>query len=264
MTPSQRQRRKYIKAEVKKAKSSFYHTLWFLGPRKKAAILSVYAIAHHLDEIADSNQPRDNRILELKEWRTEIAAAFEKSAKHPLTLGLQDTLQYFDLPRHEFEFLIEGLIEDVRAPMIAPNYINLKRYCRKVAGSIGNICLHIFGATDPEDFAFAAVMSEALQLTNILRDVREDALLGRCYIPREILDHVGITEEDVLTIARNPNLLFALSRLSIETKFKFDEAHRLMRGANWFRMIPAWMMMEKYEDVLNNLERKKFNLPFIL
>ena len=141
---------------------------------------AIYAFAREVDDIADEGGTYEQRMLGLKAWRGEIDRVFDGTPETPVGVALVPAVRRFDLDREEFIMLIEGMEMDVEGPLVAPSHDRLMAYCRRVAGAVGLLSMPVFGAGRGEiEDRFALALANALQLTNILRDVDEDAEMGR-------------------------------------------------------------------------------------
>jgi phytoene synthase len=172
---------------TRKRAANFYYGIRLLPGPKRHAMSAVYAFARRVDDIGDGEEPAARKLLLLEEMRTEL----ETHAGSEMRLALHDAELRFDLPRSSLEALIDGVEMDVRGEEYR-TFDELVVYCRRVAGSIGRLCLAIFGSSDPAAAApLADDLGVAMQLTNILRDVREDLDRGRVYLPSEDLHRFG-------------------------------------------------------------------------
>lgn len=248
---------------TKQANSSFFKPMWMLPRRKQKAMFTLYAVARTLDDIADDYLPTQTKIAKLESWQQEIELAYAGAAQTVLGSELQDVIKAFNLPKTEFALLLQGLMRDATDPPITPTVDQLKHYCRCVAGSVGVLSLSIFGATSRQDKEFALNLAEALQLTNILRDVKQDAQHERCYLPKEYLHKYGIYYDRPKLIAKHKALPFLLRDMALENLNKYQVSKTLYRQANWLKLWPAWLMLKTYEKKLEALIKNNFNLPFI-
>ena len=180
-----------MRAVVIGSGTSFYWGMRLLPAAKRNAMYAIYAFCREVDDIADGDAPVAAKLDELAGWRREIDALFEGCPSRPTTLALLDPVARFDLPRSEFHTMIDGMEMDAKDSMRAPPMSELTRYCRCVAGAVGLLSIRVFGAHGDEVRRGALALGEAMQLTNILRDLSEDATRGRLYLPRELLEQQG-------------------------------------------------------------------------
>jgi len=183
----------HVRTVVAGSGTSFYWGMRLLPPPKREAMFAIYAFCREVDDIADSDAPPDTKQGLLAGWRAEIEALYAGRPSRPTSLALAVPIERFDLPRAEFDAMIDGMEMDATAALRAPPMAQLERYCRCVAGAVGVLSVHVFGARAPDRVAGAVALGEALQLTNILRDVAEDALRGRVYLPEEDLKRFGVS-----------------------------------------------------------------------
>src|ERR1700732_499000 len=179
---------------------------------QREAMFEIYAFCRQVDDIADSSEPRAVRREELNRWRADINELY---AGNPTsrTAGLVGPLRDFGLQREDFHSIIDGMEMDVVSDIRAPDEATLEEYCDKVASAVGRLSVRIFGMQEQDGLALAHHLGRALQLTNILRDLDEDAAIGRLYLPREALAHAGIHSNDPMTALRSPTLGQACAEL---------------------------------------------------
>lgn len=248
-----------IKGIVCRSKSSFYWAMRLLPRPQREAMFALYAYCRELDDIADEGGV--DKLERLAAWRDEIAALYAGQPRHVISRALAGPIDRFGLDRTEFEELIAGMEMDVRGEMIAPDWPGLRLYCRRVAGAVGMLAVHIFGCRDAPARRFAESLGEALQLTNILRDLAEDARLGRLYLPREALDQAGIPVRDPHAVLAHPALPAACGAIASRAEEKFAEAEGLLRQCNRSRLRPALIMMGTYRRLLARLCRGGWTHP---
>ena len=200
-----------IQKMVKKSGTSFFWGMRLLPSAKRNAMYTIYAFFRHIDDIVDGDAPVQEKIDLLDAWRQEIDNIYDK--KVPTTdIGrkIYKNCMRFKLPKEEFIRMIDSISMDLPHPIQAPSIQKLYEYCRGVAGVPGSLSLRIFGCSDEkiiEDLSFS--LGTALQITNILRDVKEDAMSQRLYIPKEFLEKAGIQTTDPLSVIVNKNLALA-------------------------------------------------------
>ncbi|MDW3096837.1 MAG: presqualene diphosphate synthase HpnD [Alphaproteobacteria bacterium] len=244
---------------VKRSGTSFAAGMRILSRERREAMYAIYAFAREVDDVADEGGSYDERMVGLAAWRDEIARCYESTPQTPVGVALVPAIRRFDLDRHEFEMLIEGMVMDVEGPLVAPSHDRLMAYCRRVAGAVGLLSMPVFGAGrgDVED-RFAIALANALQLTNILRDVEEDAEMGRVYLPSELLDECGISTRDPHEIAGHEAVQDVARRLGREARGWFGETQALLTHLNWREVRPALLMMGVYERYLRVMEERDF------
>src|SRR6516164_7659628 len=185
-----------IRHRVEAAGTSFYWAMRLLPKHRRNGMYAVYAFCREVDDIADGERLLDHKIAALAAWREEIDALYAGHPHHLVAHALRQPIVRYDLRQRDFLSIIDGMKMDARANIRAPDLAMLDLYCARVASSVGHLSVHVFG--DPSDAAHTVAdsLGRALQLTNILRDLDEDAGRGRLYLPREILDRHGIREAD--------------------------------------------------------------------
>ncbi len=245
----------YAKLITARSGTSFGAGMAILPKRRRAAMHALYAYCRIIDDIADGPFPIDDKHATLDAWRNEIDNIFASAPQSAVGEALRQPVVAYDLPKSEFHLLIEGMAMDGGAPIIAPSRETLSAYTRRVAGAVGILSMRIFGAWRGDvSEKFALSLADALQLTNILRDIEEDAAMGRLYLPLELLAAHGIPAESPLTVIDHPNLPALCRDLGAEARACFDNARRHAKRHKRIALVPALMMMGAYEDYLNHLE----------
>ncbi|MEM0908635.1 MAG: squalene/phytoene synthase family protein [Pseudomonadota bacterium] len=241
------------------AKSSFAFGLKTLPRRRREAMVAIYAFARTIDDIADSDAPRADKLAALEAWRTEISRVYRNGAKSPVGRALERSVPRFELPQREFELMIDGMAMDVEAPIISPCLKDLAAYTRRVAGTVGQLSVRCFGAPPSEARdAFALCLADALQLTNILRDVDEDAARGRIYLPAELLEKHSVPA-DCATIADHPRRAEVCASLGAIARAQFAAARAALGALHHGTVRPALIFMGVYEGYLDRIEAAGWN-----
>ncbi len=245
--------RAHVQAVVAASGTSFYWSMRLLPRAKRDAMYAIYAFCREVDDIADGALPAPVKLAQLAAWRTEVEALFAGRASWPTTRALALPVGRFDLPKAEFDAMIDGMEMDAGERMQAPPLAELERYCRCVAGAVGLLSVRVFGAlgAGPEQGALA--LGEALQLTNILRDLTEDAARGRLYLPRELLEQQGIAERDPERVLGHRALPAVCAALAERARQRFEEADRRFAGSDRRQLRPALVMMQVYRRTLERL-----------
>ncbi|HEX6979394.1 MAG TPA: squalene/phytoene synthase family protein [Alphaproteobacteria bacterium] len=245
-----------IAAQVRRARSNFYVAMRLMPRERRTAMFAVYALARTLDDITDAPGDADGKRQALASWRAEIDAIYAGSSSTAIGRALVPVVARFDLPRAEFLELLYGLEMDLAPSMRAPGISTLALYCRRVAGSIGLITLRIFEADDPPARAFALALGHAMQLTNILRDIAEDAGRDRLYLPREILDGAGIAERQPARVLEHPAFPKARAAFCAHVRRAFDAAETSLAACpNRRGLWPGLVMMAVYRRLFDQLDR---------
>jgi squalene synthase HpnD len=175
--------------------SSFYAAMRILPRRQREAMFQIYSFCRQVDDIADSNGPRPERLAALQQWRDDIDALYRGGPPARLR-DYAASVRRFGLRREDFLAIVDGMEMDVPQDIRAPDLATLDLYCDRVASAVGRLSVRVFGLAQDDGILLAHHLGRALQLTNILRDIDEDAGIGRLYLPSEILLHAGITSTD--------------------------------------------------------------------
>src|SRR4051794_27039478 len=185
--------------------SSFYAAMRILPRAQRDAMFQIYSFCRHVDDIADSDGPRPERLAALQQWRDDIDALYE--GRPPARVqDYAESIRRFGLRREDFLAIIDGMEMDVPQDIRAPDLATLDLYCDRVASAVGRLSVRVFGLPEADGVLLAHHLGRALQLTNILRDIDEDATLGRLYLPQEELLGAGITSTDPRVVVCDPAL----------------------------------------------------------
>lgn len=241
---------------VRNASTSFYWAMRLLPREKREAIFAVYAFCRDVDDIADDDDvPMSRKRSGLDAWRRDIAALFTGGTpSHPLAGALAGPVHTFGLRREDFEAVIDGMEMDAGTPLMAPDAATLDLYCDRVACAVGRLCVHIFGEPNERGYEVAAALGRALQLTNVLRDVHEDAERDRLYLPREIIVRHGIDPVSVNTVLAHPAYPAVWRDLAAQAKAAFDWSQRALAACDRSKIRPARIMMEVYRLGLKRMQ----------
>jgi len=254
--------RRTIRRRVEAAGTSFYWAMRLLPEARRNAMYAIYAFCREVDDIADDDdRPAGQKLAALAQWRAEIEALFDGEPRHLLARALLEPVRRYALRRRDFHAVIDGMEMDAREAIRAPGLAVLDLYCGRVAGAVGHLSVHIFG--DPSEAAHevAESLGRALQLTNILRDLDEDARRGRLYLPREILDRHGIGSSDPLQVLPHPALPAACRELAMLAEDHFGASRRAMARCRRRAMRPAALMGAVYRATLAELVRRGWRDP---
>ena len=240
--------------------SSFYAAMRVLPPRQRNAMFAIYGFCRAVDDIADKPGDRDMKLAALSRWRSHIESLFNGTNAAPVA-ALVEPVRRFDLQRDDFLSIIDGMEMDVVADIDAPDIAALDLYCDRVACAVGRLCVRVFGMREPAGTRLAHHLGRALQLTNILRDLDEDAELGRLYLPCEMLDAAGITVTDPMAVLRDARLHEACTEVAGIARAHFTQAIQLMSDEP-LRIVRAPMLMAKvYQHILEQLITRGWTAP---
>lgn len=244
-------------AIVRDAGSSFYRGMRVLPPDRRYAMYAVYGFCRMVDDIADDDAPYRDKIPRLDDWRARIDGLYEGRSDGPLTRVLAAAVPRFALRREDFLAVVEGMEMDAKAPIIAPDLVTLDLYCDCVAAAVGRLSVRVFGDASPAADRVAHGLGRALQLTNILRDIREDAERGRLYLPGEWLAEAAVPA-DPRTAPDAPGLPSVCQRVAGLAHEHFQAARAAMDACDRRAMKPARLMGATYAALLRRLEVEGF------
>jgi phytoene synthase len=247
-----------IQAIVEKSRTSFYWAMRVLPRRKRDAMFAVYAYCREVDDIADGDQPVEQKLAALHEWRAEIDHLYKGRPRHPIAVALRGPVHDFKLRRADFEAVLAGVGMDAEGPIVAPKQAVLELYCARVAGAVGRLSLRIFGAPEDCQPALAQSLGEAVQLTNVLRDIAEDAEVGRLYLPRELLDKHGVPADSPAAALHHPNLARVCDELAAVAVKRFHESATLIAAQSSRELRAARVIMMIYRRLLERLMARGF------
>jgi len=240
--------------------SSFYAAMRILPPAQREAMFQIYSFCRQVDDIADSDGPREQRLSELQQWRNDIDALYRGQPPARLK-DYVASVKTFGLKREDFIAIIDGMEMDVPADIRAPDMATLDLYCDRVASAVGRLSVRVFGMGEEDGIQLAYHLGRALQLTNILRDIDEDAGLGRLYLPREGLYHAGITGDDPNKVVADKALPKVCAPLVQRAAMHFAQADEIM-DRNPRRVVRAPRIMSKYyRAILDLLTARGFAAP---
>jgi squalene synthase HpnD len=253
--------RETIRHRVEAAGTSFYWAMRLLPRDRRNGMYAIYAFCREVDDIADGERPVEHKLAALAGWREEIEALYDGRPRHLLARALSGPVRRYELRREDFIAILAGMEMDARGDIRAPDMATLDLYCARVASAVGHLSVHIFGDSSDAAHAVAESLGRALQLTNILRDLAEDAARQRLYLPREILDRHGIRGDEPATALRHPALPAACRDVAAIAETHFREAARAMEQCSHRAMRPAAVMAALYRATLSALQRSGWRNP---
>jgi squalene synthase HpnD len=247
-----------VTALVRQSGTSFYHGMKILPAARRDAMYGIYGFCRLVDDIADDDDvPLPEKRRKLEAWRQRIALLYAGHADDAVTRVLLAAVRAYKLREADFIAIIDGMEMDGEA-IVAPPMPVLDLYCDRVASAVGRLSVKIFGddSAQAEDVAYA--LGRALQLTNILRDVKEDAARGRLYLPHEFLEAAAVPMTPAAALS-SPRLPVVCARLAALAEKYFEEALAAMTLCNKRAMRPARLMAASYRPLLGILRRQKFD-----
>lgn len=231
--------------------SSFYAAMRMLPQEQREAMFQIYSFCRQVDDIADSDGPRDERLAALQQWREDIDALYQGRPPGRLRDYVASVKQ-FGFQREDFLAIVDGMEMDVPQDIRAPDLATLDLYCDRVASAVGRLSVRVFGMPSEDGVQLAHHLGRALQLTNILRDIDEDAAIGRLYLPKEGLAQAGITSTDPLVVAADPALPKVCAPLVERARDHFTKSDEIM-ARNSRRAVRAPRIMSRYYGAILQL-----------
>ena len=254
MTPQQ-----YCRDKAAKSGSSFYYSFLFLPAPKRDAIMALYAFCREVDDAVDEISDPLVAAQTLAWWREEVSRTFSGQATHPVGKALADTLQDFELHEEYFHEIIDGMEMDLTEHRY-PAYKNLALYCHRVASVVGLLSAQIFGFSDRQTLKFAEKLGLAFQLTNIIRDVREDAERGRIYLPQDEMQQFNVSEQSILALQQSNELTQLLQFQAKRAEQFYQQAMELLPEQDRYQQSTALIMAEIYRETLQEIARENFQV----
>jgi phytoene synthase len=243
----------YCQGKAAQSGSSFYYSFLFLPPKKRRAITALYAFCREVDDVVDECSDADLARTKLAWWRSEITDLFHGQPQHPVTQALAPAVRSFNLPEKRFKEIIDGMEMDLGRVRYA-KFDELKLYCHRVAGVVGLMAAEIFGRTQPATLEYAENLGTAFQLTNIIRDVGEDARRDRIYFPLDELSRFNVDPEDILN-ARSSTEFRALLKFQIARAHDFyTHAFDALPATDRRAQRPGLVMAGIYQALLRKIE----------
>jgi len=246
-------------AITRSSNTSFYYSFSLLPRQKREAIHAVYAFCRFTDDIVDEELDQRRKVVLLRRWRRELGHALNGTSSYPILNQLSSTARRFNIPVDHFYALIRGMEMDLTRNRYE-TFEDLREYCCLVASSVGLMCRQIFGFRNESTREYAVNLGIALQLTNILRDVKEDARKGRIYIPQEDLRRFGYTEEDLFASRYTPEFV-NLMRFECDRACRyFDLARAALGNEDKRSFFAARIMWSIYAHILQSIIRSNYNV----
>jgi phytoene synthase len=243
----------YCQQKAAASGSSFYYSFLFLPPERRQAIMALYAFCREVDDVVDECHDLSLAQTKLDWWRGEIGRVFGGEPTHPVGLALKDVLPRHDLPQEQFLEIIDGMQMDLQQTRYL-DFAALRLYCYRVAGVVGLMAAEIFGYRDRATLKYAHDLGLAFQLTNIIRDVGEDARRGRIYLPIDDLQRFGVSAKDILD-ARSSEAFKSLMEFQTERAEAFyNQAFAHLPACDRKTQRPGLVMAAIYRTLLREIQ----------
>jgi len=252
MTPAQ-----YVEQKAAASGSSFYYAFLFLPAPRRAAITAFYAFCREVDDVVDDAVDLGVAATKLAWWSTEVAQAYAGRPSHPVMQALMPHTSVYGIAQDHLQSVIEGCQMDLEQTRYL-DYPNLQRYCHLVAGVVGEVAAAIFGQTQAQTTTYAHTLGQALQLTNIIRDVGEDAQRGRIYLPVNELQRFDVKAHEILKRVPSERFQALMAFQAQRAHALYDEAFALLPGADHRSQKPGLMMASIYRSLLREIEAQGF------
>ena len=249
----------YVQQKAAASGSSFYYAFLFLPVPKRAAITAFYAFCREVDDVVDEATDPSVAASKLAWWQLEVARAFSGQPSHPVMKALMPLAPDYQIEARHLQAVIDGCQMDLSQTRYL-DYPGLQRYCHLVAGVVGEVAARIFGQTQPQTTAYAHTLGQALQLTNIIRDVGEDAMRGRIYLPVNELQQFGVTAQDILNRHYSERFTALMQFQAQRAQGLYDQALALLPAADRRAQKPGLMMASIYRALLGEIERDQFQV----
>ena len=254
MTPEE-----YCAQKAAQSGSSFYYSFRLLPPPRRAAITALYAYCREVDDIVDEVSDPNLARTKLAWWRTEVDAIFGGAPQHPVARALADAVKHYRITREHLLTMIDGMQMDLDKVRYA-DFAELEIYCDRVAGVVGLMSAEIFGYEDPSTLVYARKLGVAFQLTNIIRDVGEDARRGRIYLPQEDLARFGVSSSDVLAARTSPRFAELMRFETNRARAWYDDAFAALPARDRHAQRAGLAMAAIYRTLLDEIERDGFQV----
>lgn len=246
----------YVEAIVRRAGSSFFWGMRRLDPARRRGVYAVYGFCRDVDDVADGDIPLAQKTLLLDLWRAEIARLYEGRPEHPIGLALLPAVRTYGLERSDFLAVIDGMEMDAAVRVRIADRAELALYCDRVACAVGRLCNPVFGISRETGNPLAAALGQAMQITNILRDIVEDAGRDRVYLPADALRAAGADGDGIEDILTAPGLGALCAEFADEALAGFERAESLIADIDKSAARPVVMMLKVYKSILENLMQR--------
>jgi phytoene synthase len=254
MTPDE-----YCQQKAAASGSSFYYSFLFLPPERRRAITALYAFCREVDDVVDESSDAQLAATKLAWWRQEIAGLYAGNPRHPVARALSPHLKNFSLEQENLQEIISGMEMDLTQTRYL-DWKGLEGYCHRVAGVVGLLAARIFGYQEARTLEYAHSLGIAFQLTNIIRDVGEDARKNRIYLPMEDLQKFGVPAADILGMRQTDAFRKLMQFEAGRARAHYEEAFRALPAADRKAQRSGLIMAAIYRALLEEIERDDFNV----
>ncbi|MBX3588007.1 MAG: presqualene diphosphate synthase HpnD [Ramlibacter sp.] len=254
MTPQQ-----YVQEKAAASGSSFYYAFLFLPKPRRAAITAFYAFCREIDDVVDEVQDPGVAATKLAWWQAEVAKAYAGEPSHPVMKALMPLAPTYGIEARQLQAVIEGCQMDLEQTRYL-DFAGLQRYCHLVAGIVGEVSARIFGQTDEQTTAYAHKLGLAFQLTNIIRDVGEDAMRGRIYLPISELQQFDVKAHEILNRFYSERFTALMAFQARRAHLYYEEALALLPAADRHAQKAGLMMASIYRTLLREIENDDFRV----
>jgi len=249
----------YCQQKTVQSGSSFYYSFLFLPHERRRAITALYAFCREVDDIVDEISDQSIARIKLAWWRGEVAQMYAGEPTHPVTQALKPHLKAYDLKQEHLQAIIDGMEMDLDQSRYL-DFAGLRKYCWHVAGVVGILSASIFGVSDPKTLEYAEKLGLAFQMTNIIRDVGEDARKGRIYLPVNELQQFNVTAADIMNFRHSEKFEALMKFQADRARGFYDEAYALLPKQDRRAQRPGLMMASIYRTLLDEVEHEAFHV----
>ena len=249
----------YVQQKAAASGSSFYYAFLFLPKERRAAITAFYAFCREVDDVVDEMVDPGVAATKLAWWQSEVAKSFAGQPSHPVMKALMPLTTAYQIEQRHLQAVIDGCQMDLDQTRYL-DFTALQRYCHLVAGIVGEVAASIFGQTQPQTTDYAHKLGQALQLTNIIRDVGEDAMRGRIYLPVNEMQQFDVKAHEVLKRTYSDRFTRLMKFQAERAHALYDEAFALLPAADRRTQKPGLMMASIYRTLLREIERDDFQV----
>lgn len=249
----------YCQQRTAASGSSFYYSFMFLPPEQRQAITALYAFCREIDDVVDECTDQGVASLKLNWWREELDRIYAGNGQHPVAEALKTAIDRYHLAKENLAEIIDGMAMDLHHVRYQ-NFKELNLYCYRVASVVGLLAAEIFGYQDRHTLKYAHQLGLAFQLTNILRDVREDAMRDRIYLPLDELARFGVTEQDILSGTQTPQVTELMKFQAQRIKEFYQQAFAQLPAQDRYNQRSGLIMAEIYMATLNEIADDNFQV----